>query len=205
MWSVRYYDVTVPRRGLRCASREEADFERARLVLAEARGEPAAASVVAADGGTGLTLAAFWPMYRADAESRRARSTLREYERIWDRRLGARFGRLRLDAIRPRPVSVVRKPRQGRQRAIDPFAPEDIERLRPVLLDDGDHRSATLVSVLAYAGLRPGEALGLEWRHVRDQTLLIEQAVSDGRLNLDPPQRLVIACEPGGVAATGVV
>jgi integrase len=85
------------------------------------------------------------------------------------------------------PVSVVRKPRQGRQRAIEPLAPEDIERLRAVLLHDGDHRSATLVSVLAYAGLRPGEALGLEWRHVRDRTLLIEQAVSDGRLKRQRP------------------
>ena len=31
-------------------------------------------------------------------------------------------------------------------------------------------RDATLVCVLAYAGLRPGEALALEWRHVRDRT-----------------------------------
>jgi hypothetical protein len=105
MWSVRYYDAAGTRRRLRCASREEADFERARLVLAEARGEPVAASVVAVDDGSGLTLAGFWPMYRADAESRLARSTLREYERIWDRRLGSRFGRLPLDASRPRLVS----------------------------------------------------------------------------------------------------
>jgi hypothetical protein len=54
------------------------------------------------------------------------------------------------------PVSVIRKPRQGRHRAIEPLTPEAIESLRSVLLDDGDQRSATLVSVLAYAGLRPG-------------------------------------------------
>jgi integrase len=231
MWSVRYYDAAGARRRLRCASREEADFERARLVLAESRSEPVAASSVRAEG-SGLTLAGFWPMYRADAESRLARSTSREYERIWARRLGPHFGRLRLDAIRPRlvsewraellaagvgaeavryamvllqamftlaiewgeaqanPVSVVRKPRQGRRRAIEPLAPEDIERLRAILIDDGDHRSATLVSVLAYAGLRPGEALGLEWRHVRDRTLLIEQAVSDGRLKRQKTNRI---------------
>ena len=63
MWSVRYYDVAGTRRRLRCASREEAGFERARLVLAEARGEPVAASVVAAYGDAGLKLAGFWPMY----------------------------------------------------------------------------------------------------------------------------------------------
>jgi integrase len=88
------------------------------------------------------------------------------------------------------PVSVVRKPRQGSRRAIEPLAPEDIERLRAILIDDGDHRSATLVSVLAYAGLRPGEALGLEWRHVRDRTLLIGQAVSDGRLKRQKTNRI---------------
>jgi integrase len=36
------------------------------------------------------------------------------------------------------------------------------------------------VSVLAYAGLRPGEALALTWSAVRDRTLLIEAAVSVG-------------------------
>ncbi len=78
------------------------------------------------------------------------------------------------------PVSVVRKPRQGRRRVVIPLAPEDVERIRAQLLAAGDLRSATLVSVLAYAGLRPGEALGLELRHVRENTLLVEQAVATG-------------------------
>jgi integrase len=38
-----------------------------------------------------------------------------------------------------------------------------------VLLAAGRVRSATMVSVLAYSGLRPGEMLGLELRHVRDR------------------------------------
>ena len=33
-----------------------------------------------------------------------------------------------------------------------------------------------------YAGLRPQEALALEWRHVRERTLLVERALSDGQL-----------------------
>ena len=41
---------------------------------------------------------------------------------------------------------------------------------------------ATLVSVLAYAGLRPGEALALTWDHVGERTLLVEGAVSLGEL-----------------------
>ena len=42
-------------------------------------------------------------------------------------------------------------------------------------------RDATLISVLAYAGLRPGEALALQWRDVREQTILIERALSLGQ------------------------
>jgi integrase len=37
-----------------------------------------------------------------------------------------------------------------------------------------------LISVLAYAGLRPGEALALRWGDVRENTLLIERAISVG-------------------------
>jgi hypothetical protein len=67
MWSVRYYDATGARRRLRCASREEADFQRARLVLAEARGAPLAASgEPAAVDASGLTLDEFWPLYQAE-------------------------------------------------------------------------------------------------------------------------------------------
>ena len=38
--------------------------------------------------------------------------------------------------------------------------------------------------MLAYAGLRPQEALALEWRHVRERTLLVERALSDGELKV---------------------
>jgi integrase len=51
------------------------------------------------------------------------------------------------------PVRVVGKPRQPR-RLVRPITPEAVERIRAGL----SHRDATLVSILAYAGLRPGEA-----------------------------------------------
>ena len=38
------------------------------------------------------------------------------------------------------------------------------------------------VSVLAYAGVRPQEALALRWRNVRERTLLVEEAVAYGKL-----------------------
>ncbi len=41
-------------------------------------------------------------------------------------------------------------------------------------------RDAILVSLLAYAGLRPGEALALRWGDIRERTILIERALSLG-------------------------
>ncbi|MGH9322867.1 MAG: tyrosine-type recombinase/integrase, partial [Vicinamibacteria bacterium] len=43
-------------------------------------------------------------------------------------------------------------------------------------------RDAVFVSVLAYAGLRPGEALALTWSHVRERTILVERALALGRI-----------------------
>lgn len=91
--------------------------------------------------------------------------------------------------VESNPVSVVRKPRQGRDRAVEPLAPEAVEAIRAELLDVGDQRSATLVAVMAYAGLRPGEALGLAGRHVRKETMLIERAVADGTLKRQKTNR----------------
>ena len=86
------------------------------------------------------------------------------------------------ERIQGNPVKAVRKPRPERRRAVRPLAPAMVEAVRAVLLDDGRLRDATLVSVLAYAGLRPQEALALQWGHVRGRTLLVEQALVDGEL-----------------------
>lgn len=80
------------------------------------------------------------------------------------------------------PWARVRKPKPQARRATEPLSPQQVEHIRRVLLDEGDHMSATLCSVLAYAGLRPQEALALEWRHIGKNTLLVEQKVNDGRI-----------------------
>jgi integrase len=41
-------------------------------------------------------------------------------------------------------------------------------------------RDAVLISVLAYSGLRPGEALALQWGDVRKRTILVERALAYG-------------------------
>jgi integrase len=80
------------------------------------------------------------------------------------------------------PAKAVKKPPQGRKKAIRPLAPETVEAMRHDLLQKNRLRDATLISVLAYAGLRPGEALALTWNHIQDNTLLIEQAVAFGQI-----------------------
>jgi integrase len=43
-------------------------------------------------------------------------------------------------------------------------------------------RDQALVSILAYAGLRPGEALALRWGDIGERTILVERAVSYGEM-----------------------
>lgn len=52
--------------------------------------------------------------------------------------------------------------------------PETVERIRARLIASGQHEAATFVSVMAYAGLRQGEATGLKWRQIEDSNLVIE-------------------------------
>jgi integrase len=87
------------------------------------------------------------------------------------------WGRLPRNAAR-----VVRKPSGMRERAVAPLAPAAVEAIRDVLLERGRLRDATLVSVLAYAGTRPQEALALSWRNVRERTLLVEEKAVGGEV-----------------------
>lgn len=78
--------------------------------------------------------------------------------------------------IERNPVGPVRIKRPKRQRAIRPLPPADIERLRAAMLTREDQASAVLVSVMAYAGLRPGEATALTWQDIGDRTILVERS-----------------------------
>ena len=78
--------------------------------------------------------------------------------------------------LQTNPVRVVRRATLPRRAEIRPFAPVVIERMRQAATP----RDATLLSVLAYSGLRPSEALALQWRDVREQTILVERALSHG-------------------------
>jgi integrase len=86
------------------------------------------------------------------------------------------------ERISSNPVRLVRKPRISRIREVRPLSPDVVEAMRAHLLTVGrhGHRDATMVSVLAYAGLRPSEMLALSWDAIRERTLLVERATNDG-------------------------
>jgi integrase len=71
---------------------------------------------------------------------------------------------------------LVRKAKPARRQEVRPLAPVTIEAMRAA----SKPREAALLSVLAYSGLRPGEALGLRWGDVRERTILVERALSLG-------------------------
>jgi integrase len=78
------------------------------------------------------------------------------------------------------PARYVRKPPRETRRLAQPLSPRQVERLRRRMREQGSIRNATLVSVLAYAGLRPGEALALRWGDIGQQTIQIDKALSLG-------------------------
>jgi integrase len=87
------------------------------------------------------------------------------------------------------PCAAVRKPSQRRERVVRPVTPEQVERMRRHLLDRGRMRDAVFVSALAYAGLRPGEALALTWGDVRKRTILVERSLALGQIKRTKTER----------------
>jgi len=71
---------------------------------------------------------------------------------------------------------LVRKTKLPRRAEIRPLAPATIEAMR----NASSARNAALLSLLAYSGLRPGEALALRWADVRERTILVERSMSLG-------------------------
>jgi integrase len=78
--------------------------------------------------------------------------------------------------IASNPARFVRKAPLPRRAEVRPLAPVTVEKMRAA----SSPRDATLLAVLSYAGLRPGEALALRWGDVRDRTLLVERSASLG-------------------------
>jgi integrase len=73
------------------------------------------------------------------------------------------------------PVVAVDKPKQRRTRRSDPLSPATVEAIRAHLRP----YDATLVSVMAYAGLRPKEAMQLRWQDVGPRGLRVYAPKTD--------------------------
>jgi integrase len=81
------------------------------------------------------------------------------------------------EAIPANPMSVLRAPKRQLKPEATALAPESIERLRSHMTT----RDAALVSVMAYAGLRPAEALGLQWKHIGSKTITVNASKTGQR------------------------
>jgi integrase len=82
------------------------------------------------------------------------------------------------DRVDRNPVREIKLPRATRKRFVPPVAPVMVEAMRARLLEKEQLRDATLVSVLAYAGLRPEEARALRWEDVGERTIRVERAAA---------------------------
>ena len=82
------------------------------------------------------------------------------------------------DRVDRNPVREIKLPRATRQRFVRPLAPVTVEAMRTRLLAAEQLRDAVLVSVLAYAGLRPEEARALRWEDVGERTIRVERAAA---------------------------
>lgn len=74
------------------------------------------------------------------------------------------------------PAATVRLPSAARRRAVHALPPASVEAIRAAMTP----RDAALVSVLAYVGTRPSEALRLRWQDVGERSLTIH-ATKTGR------------------------
>jgi len=79
--------------------------------------------------------------------------------------------------LQSNPTRAVRKAPLPRRAEVRPLAPITVERMRSA----SSPRDAALLSVLGSAGLLPVEALGLQWRDIRENTILLDLAVSLGK------------------------
>ena len=80
------------------------------------------------------------------------------------------------DRVASNAARKVRKVKAQPKKEVRPLAPRTIEAMRAGSSD----RDRALLSVLAYAGPRPGEAFALRWGKVRDRTLVVDRSLWDG-------------------------
>lgn len=85
-------------------------------------------------------------------------------------------------------------------RIATPATPDQVEEIRGWFLERERLGDATLVSVLAYVGPRPMEALALRWEDRSGDRLLVERALTDGAVKTTKTRHRRVVEIPGPVA-----
>lgn len=75
------------------------------------------------------------------------------------------------------PMKVVKKPARSVGRRVHPLSRDEVAAIQARVVSDS-HR--TLIALLAFAGLRPGEALALHWEDVGERTITVQRAIALG-------------------------
>jgi integrase len=83
---------------------------------------------------------------------------------------------VRQGQIATSPTRAVSRPRQRRNRAVRPPSPERVEVIRAALASDVDQ---ALVTLLAYVGLRPQEALAAIWSDIASDKLIVDASKTE--------------------------
>jgi integrase len=94
------------------------------------------------------------------------------------------------------PPTVRRRARRGRT-----ATPEQVEAMRASFIEGGHLGHATLISLLAYVGLRPREALDLRWEMVDRERLILPAELTKGRMARVPDIPDAGRRGPGALAA----
>jgi integrase len=89
---------------------------------------------------------------------------------------------VRQGQISASPTRAISRPKQRRRRAVRPPTPERVEIVRAALESDVDR---VLVTLLAYVGLRPQEALAAVWSDITGGKLVVD-AAKTGRTRVVP-------------------
>ena len=103
-----------------------------------------------------------------------------------------------LELIVQNPARVLKSPRSCARRPT-PATPGQIEAIRSWFIELGRLGDATLVSVLAYAGLRPMEALALQWSDLDGDRIAVTKALTDGQLAGTKTGEATLCGPPQGV------
>jgi integrase len=86
-----------------------------------------------------------------------------------------------LELIGSNPARTLSRPRRQRRELVV-ADPHQVEAIRGWFLHRGRQGDAALVSVLAYVGTRPMEALALRWPDIEQKRISVTKALSDGEV-----------------------